>query len=146
MCAVIIWAVNRAAFTEAFASFAQDRLSVAPQLVDHFSISSRRIRPPAATFTLTRQMCDCSALIGARSEPVGDGEICADAWLGWLHDLPARVPHLARLALMRACSPDEGPLIPVHARGIRASDVTENVLRAVGDDSLLTIDYPAQRS
>lgn len=87
-------------------------------------------------------MCDCDSLIGRRNDPPMHEEIDADAWLGWLREMPDHVAHVSRIAVLRAWSPGDDDVVPSHARGVRVGDLTENVLRDIRDDSLLTIDYP----
>lgn len=87
-------------------------------------------------------MCDCDTLVGRRNDPPVDGEISAEAWLTWLRDLPSHVPHVSRIAVMRAWSPEDDVIAPTRARGIRIGELSEDVLRDVRDDNLLTIDYP----
>ncbi len=141
MCATNLWAVNAAAFTPEFQQFTVERLGVEPEITE-MSIASSRVRGSSVLFTLTRNMCDCSTLIGARQEPVGEDEASAEDWLAWLRELPEHVPHLSRLAILRAWNPEEDAVTPARARGIRLKDVTERVLRDMRDNHLLTIDYP----
>lgn len=141
MCATNLWAINAAAFTPDFARFTFDTLGVAPS-PSEMRISSTRVRSSSASFTLTRQMCDCDTLVGRRRDPPADGEISAEAWLTWLGDLPTHVPHVSRIAVMRAWSPEDDALVPSRARGIRIGELSEETLRDVRDDNLLTIDYP----
>lgn len=138
MCATNLWAVNAAAFTPEFQRFTVERIGVEPQLSE-MSIASSRVRGSSVVFTLTRNMCDCSTLIGARQESIGENEASAEDWLAWLRELPEHVPHLSRLAVLRAWSPKEYAITPARTRGIRLKDVTEQLLR---DNHLLTIDYP----
>lgn len=141
MCATNIWAVNAAASTPEFVRFTQERLGVAPEPAP-FRIASSRVRDSSSVFTLTTRMCDCTSLIGAKQDAVPDGEITAEQWLGWLRDMPDHVPHVARLAVLRAWSPEDDVVRPARARDIRIHEATEDILRGVGDDHLLTIDYP----
>lgn len=141
MCATNLWAVNAAAFTPEFQRFTTDRLGIAPARSE-FTIASSRVRGSSVIFTLTARQCDCSALIGLGAEREDREEISAEAWLGWLHDLPEHVSHVSRLAVLRAWSPSGTAVTPEHARGLTVAEVDEQVLRTVGDDHLLTIDYP----
>ena len=141
MCAVNLWVVNAAAFTPEFQSFTADRLGVAPFL-EELRIASGRVRGSSQVFTLTTRMCDCDSLIGRRSEPEHDDEISADSWIGWLRELPDAVPHISRIAVLRAWSPEDDLVSPKRSRGIRIDDLDEAILRGVRDDMLLTIDYP----
>ncbi|WBL17840.1 hypothetical protein [Citricoccus sp. NR2] len=71
-----------------------------------------------------------------------DGEISAQEWLTWLRELPSHVPHVSRIAVMRAWSPEDDVIAPTRARGIRIDELSEDVLRDIRDDNLLTINYP----
>lgn len=141
MCATNLWAINADAFTPEFARFTADTLSVAPTRSE-IRISSSRVRNSSTVFTLIRRMCDCDTLVGRRNDPPVDGEISAEAWLTWLRNLPSHVPHVSRIAVMRAWSPEDDVIAPTRARGIRIGELSEDVLRDVRDDNLLTIDYP----
>ncbi|MFT4156422.1 MAG: hypothetical protein QM630_00610 [Microbacterium sp.] len=141
MCATNLWVINSAAFTPEFTRFTADRLGVAPT-PSAMRISSSRVRNSSIVFTLIRRMCDCDTLVGRRNDPPVDGEISAEAWLTWLRDLPAHVPHVSHIAIMRAWSPEDDVIAPTRARGIQIGELTEDVLRDVRDDNLLTIDYP----
>ena len=142
MCATNLWAVNSAAFTPDFQQFTAERIGVRPEPTD-LRIASSRVRSSSAVFTLTQNMCDCSSLIGRRTDPPAQNEASADAWLGWLRDLPSHIPHLTRIAVLRAWSPESESVVPARARGIRIGDLSEETLRDSRDDWLLTIDYPA---
>lgn len=141
MCATNLWAVNAAAFTPEFRRFTEERTGAAPEPTD-LRISSDRVRRSSAVFTLTRRMCDCDALIGLRNDSLHEGEIGADAWLGWLRELPDHVPHVSRVAVLHAWSPQDDDIVPSRARGIRIGELSEEILRDLRDDALLTIDYP----
>lgn len=141
MCATNLWAVNAAAYTPEFERFTAERVGIAPQLSD-LRIASSRVRGAAVAFTLTARMCDCDSLIGRRNDPAVAGEVTAQAWLGWLRELPEHAPHLTRVAVLRAWSAQDDDVAPSRAKGVQISEVTEDVLRALRDDSLLTIDYP----
>ena len=141
MCATNLWAINAAAVTPEFTRFTADTLGVAPT-PSEMRISSSRVRNSSAVFTLIRRMCDCDALVGRRNDPPIDGEISAEEWLTWLRDLPAHVSHVSRIAVMRTWSPEDDVIAPIRARGIRIGELSEDVLRNVRDDNLLTIDYP----
>lgn len=141
MCATNLWAINAAAFTSEFQRFTEDKLGV-PPLRTTMRITSGRVRGSSAVFTLTRRMCDCDSLIGRRNDAPVHGEIDADAWLGWLREMPDHVTKVSRIAVLRAWSPEDDDVVPSHARGVRVADLTEDVLRDIRDDSLLTIDYP----
>ena len=141
MCATIIWAVNQAAFTDEFRAATTERLGVEPQPTE-FRIASGRVRRSAAHFTLTRNMCDCDGLVGLRDDPLRDDETNAQALLAWIRELPEISPHVARLAILRAWSPQDWDVRPQHARSVTVDEVDEARLRGVLDDSLLTIDYP----
>lgn len=141
MCATNLWAVNAAAFTPAFERFTAEQVGVRPQPSD-LRIASSRVRGSSAVFTLTRRMCDCDSLIGRGGDAGVDGEVTAEAWLTWLRKLPMQVPHLSRLAVLRAWNPQDDDVAPRHAKGMTISKVSEQVLRALDEDSLLTIDYP----
>jgi len=56
--------------------------------------------------------------------------------------MPDHVSNVSRVAVLRAWSPEDDDVVPSHARGVRVGDLTEDVLRDIRDDSLLTIDYP----
>ena len=140
MCATVVWAINHAAYTPAFERFTETQIGVAPQPTEHLIVSSR-VRRSAVSFTLTRNMCDCSSLIGSRSAAPSPSETDAASWLDWLRLLPEHTPFLTRLALLRAWSPAETALIPSHAAGLHRDAVDERVLRGIGDNSLLTIDF-----
>lgn len=141
MCATVIWAVNQAAFTDEFRDATEELLGVAPQPTE-FRIASSRVRRSAAHFALTRRMCDCDGLVGLRERQLEPGETSADALLGWIRDLRAISPHAARLAVLRAWSPEEWEVRPRHASSASVDEVDETLLRRMRDDSLLTIDYP----
>ena len=141
MCATNVWAINAAAFTSEFQRFTEDRLGV-PPVQTTMRIASRRVRGSSVVFTLTRRMCDCDSLIGGRNDAPVHGEIEADAWLGWLRDMPDHVSNVSRVAVLRAWSPGDDDVVPSRARGIGFGELSESVLRDVRDDTLLTIDYP----
>ncbi len=141
MCATNFWTINKAAFTPEFARFTADTLGAGPTQSD-MRISSSRVRRSSIVFTLVRRMCDCDTLVGRRNDPPVDGEITADAWLTWLRELPMHVPHVSRIGVLRAWSPEDDAIAPSRARGIRIGELSEDILRDVRDDSLLTIDYP----
>ena len=141
MCATNLWAVNAAAFTPEFERFTAVQIGVAPQ-VSELRIASSRVRASSVVFTLTQRMCDCDSLIGRGSDGPVDGEVGAEDWLGWLRELPTQVPHVSRLAVLRAWSPQDDDVAPRHAKGATISEVTEQVLRGLKDYALLTIDYP----
>lgn len=143
MCATNIWAVNSAAYTDAFRQFTCDRLGVEPEETD-LRIASGRVRGSAQSFTITPRMCDCQALIGLRKDSLVDGEVQAEDWLGWIRELPTHVPHISRLAVLHAWSPEEDEVRPARARGVSVAAVNEAVLREVRDNVLLTIDYPGK--
>lgn len=140
MCTTIVWAVNAAAFTPGFERFTAERLGIAPQPTE-LRIASDRVRASAVTFTITPNMCDCDSLIGGADGRLATGELTAQAWLGWLRELPDHARHLTRLALLRAWSPAQHAIVPAHTSGVRIGQVDEALLRSVGDDALLTIDY-----
>lgn len=140
MCATNLWAVNGAAFTPDFEAFTAERLGVAPELSE-LRIASDRVRGSSAVFTLTTRMCDCDALVGRGDAAEVAGEVRGEDLLSWIRDLPERVPHVSRLAVLRAWSPESDDVAPVRARGVRATEVDEATLRGLGDDELLTIDY-----
>lgn len=121
MCATNLWAINAAAFTPEFTRFTADALGVAPS-PSEMRISSSRVRNSSTVFTLIRRMCDCDSLVGRRNGQAVDGEISAEAWLTWLRDLPAHVPHVSRIAVMRAWSPVEDVIAPTRAHGIRIGE------------------------
>lgn len=141
MCATNLWAINAAAFTSAFQEFTEDRLGT-PPLQTIMRIASGRVRSSSAVFTLTRRMCDCDSLMGRRNDPPVHGEIDADVWLGWLREMPDHVANVSRIAVLRAWSPEEDDVVPSRARGIRVREFSEDVLRDIRDNNLLTIDYP----
>lgn len=141
MCATNLWAVNAAAFTPEFERFTAEQVGVAPQ-VSELRIASSRVRGSSVVFTLTQRMCDCDSLIGRGSDDPANGEVAAEDWLAWLRELPTQVPHVSRLAVLRAWSPQADDVAPQHAKGVTISEVTEQVLRGLKDNSLLTIDYP----
>ncbi|WP_227000706.1 hypothetical protein [Protaetiibacter intestinalis] len=133
--------MNAAAFTPEFERFTAEQIGVAPQ-VSELRIASSRVRASSVVFTLTQRMCDCDSLIGRGSDDPVDGEIATEDWLTWLRELPTQVPHASRLAVLRAWSPQDDDVAPRHAKAVTISEVTEQVLRGLKDDSLLTIDYP----
>lgn len=141
MCTMLVWTVNRGAWTDDFARFTQRRLGIAPQPSEH-RIASEHVRTSAASFTLERRMCDCDALVGLGERPLEDGETTAEEWLGWLRDLPARAPAVARLAVLRASVPARPALRPADVRVVEVGDVDEVLLRDVADGELLVVDYP----
>ncbi|WFP15751.1 hypothetical protein [Citricoccus muralis] len=141
MCATNLWSINAAAFTPEFTRFTADTLGVAPA-PSEVNISSGRVRNLSTAFTLTRRMCDCDTLVGRRNDSPVDGEISAQEWLTWLRELPSHVPHVSRIAVMRAWSPEDDVIAPTRACGIRIDELSEDVLRDIRDDNLLTIDYP----
>lgn len=141
MCATNLWAVNAAAFTPHFSGFTAERIGIEPTPLD-MHIASSRVRKSSAVFTLTHNMCDCSTLIGCGRDSAAGDETSADAWLGWLRELPDNVPHVSRVAVLRAWSPEEDSVTPERARGIHVRELTEDILRDVRDEMLLTIDYP----
>lgn len=140
MCATNLWAINAAAYTREFRQFTADRISAAPT-PSAVRIASDHVRDSSAVFTLTRRMCDCDTLVGRRNDAPVDGEVTADEWLGWLRDLPAHVAHVSRVAVLRTWNPEGESAVPSRARGIRIDEVSEEVLRDIRDDDLLTIDY-----
>lgn len=144
MCATNVWAIGRAAYTPDFARFTRAQIGATPQLSDYL-IASSRVRQNAVTFTLTRNMCDCSSLVGLRDGAPSASEASAAAWLSWITGLPQQVPFVGRIAVLRAWSPAQSALVPVHAKGVTVDAVDEGILRSLRDDSLLTIDYPAER-
>ena len=141
MCATNLWAINAAAFTSKFQRFTEGRLGM-PPVQTTMRIASGRVRGSSVVFTLTSRMCDCDTLIGRRNEAPVHGEIEADAWLGWLRDMPDHVANVSRVAVLRAWSPGDDDVAPSRARGIGIGDLSESVLRHFRDDTLLTIDYP----
>ncbi|UQN15770.1 hypothetical protein [Gulosibacter sp. ACHW.36C] len=141
MCAINLWAVNAAAFTTEFHRFTTERLSVAP-VAEEMSIGSSRVRSSSRVFTLTTRMCDCDSLIGRRADPALEEEISAERWLGWLRELPNYVPHVSRIAVLRAWNPGNDVITPQRSRGIRIGELDETILRDIRDDTLLTLDYP----
>lgn len=141
MCAINLWAVNAAAFTPDFHRFTAERIGLPPQ-PQRMRIVSDQVRTSAAVFSLSENMCDCSSFIGLRDERPSKDEPAGATWLAWLLDLPDHVPHLSRLAVLRAWSPEEGDVVPEQEHGIRSGQLTEDVLRGIDHDSLLTIDYP----
>ena len=141
MCATNLWAVNAAAYTPEFEPFTAEQIGVAPQ-VSELRITSSRVRGSSVVFTLTQRMCDCDSLIGRGSDDPVDGEVAAEYWLTWLRELPTQVPHVTRLAVLRAWSPQDDDVAPRQAKGVTIGEVTEQVLRGLKDDALLTIDYP----
>lgn len=141
MCSTNLWAVNAAAFTPEFERFTAEQVGVAPQ-VSALRIASGRVRGSSVVFTLTRRMCDCDSLIGRGNGGYVDGEVSAEDWLAWLRELPTQVTHVSRLAVLRAWSPQDDGVAPQRAKGVAISEVTEQVLRGLKDNSLLTIDYP----
>lgn len=141
MCATNLWAVNAAAFTPEFERFTAEQIGFAPQ-VSELRIASSRVRASSIVFTLTQRMCDCDSLIGRDIADPVDGEVAAEDWLTWLRELPTQVPHVSRLAVLRAWSPQDDDVAPRHAKGVTISEATEQVPRGLEDDSVLTIDYP----
>lgn len=145
MCATNLWAVNAAAYTPEFRRFTADRLGTEP-METILRIASSRVRSSSVVFTLTLNMCDCGTFIGSRNHAQGKGEINADSWLGWLRDLPDHIPHLSRIAVLRAWSPEDESVVPARAHGISIDELSEEALRELRDDNLLTIDYPGMGS
>lgn len=141
MCATNLWTINQAGFMPEFVRFTGEVLGVTPAPSD-MRISSSRVRASSIVFTLIRRLCDCDTLVGRRNDPPVDGEISAEAWLTWLRDLPIHVPQVSRIGVMRAWSPEDDVIAPTRARGIQICELSEDVLRDVRDDNLLTIDYP----
>ena len=144
MCATNLWAVNAAAFTEVFQMFTAERLGVEPR-IEALRIDSRQVRGSSQVFTLTLHSCDCGSLIGQQDERPNPHEIGAESWLSWLRDLSEVVPHLSRIAVLRAWNPDAAVVTPLRSRSIRIGELDEAALREVHDDMLLTIDYPRIR-
>lgn len=139
MCWTNLWSINSSAYTDVFRQFTMATLGTAPEPTE-LRINSSRLRPTAVTFTLTVNMCDCDAVIGSR-EPQQPREIEAESWLNWIHGLPAAVPYVSRLAVLHTWSPDDRTT-PTHAKGIQITQADERILRAIGEDSLLTMDAP----
>lgn len=140
MCWMNLWSVNSAAYTKDFIQFTTDTLGTAPEPID-VRIDSTRIRPTSAVFTLTVNMCDCNAVIGSSDSEVC-GEITLEAWLAWIHGMNAAIAYFSRLAVLHTWSADDSTVTPAHAKGIQIDQVTEQVLRSIGEDSLLTMDAP----
>ena len=142
VCATVLWIVNSAAWTPAFEAFTQQCLDVAPERIP-VVVRSGRVRADAPVFSLTRNMCDCDCLVGLGDGHVKDGEVPAEAWLRWLRDLPAHVDHVRRLAVARSWEVADGQAWePVRARGVRIGEVSEDLLRRLPAETLVTIDYP----
>jgi hypothetical protein len=142
MCATLVWAVNAAADVDDVWHLTRTVLGVEPRPTA-YRIDSPEVRPTARHFTVARHQCDCRALVGAGDDPPGPGEVPADSWLGWVRALPTAAPHLTRLSVLRAWSPDDAAAeAPVSMRRVPVADVDEATLRGVGDDALLVIDYP----
>lgn len=141
MCATVIWAVNRAAFTLDFEEFTSSCLGVAPAR-SSLGIAADEVRPSAVTFSLTVNGCDCGGLIGrGNAGPLDPGEVSAERFLRWLTSLPDAVEHVTTLAVARAWSP-AGDLVPETILRVPIQAVDETALRHVGDESLLVISYP----
>lgn len=141
MCATVVWAIDHRAFTAQFQKHTRTALGVEPQATD-YRIASKRTRLGATHFTLTRRVCDCDGLVGLRSRDLHDEETSAAAVLGWIQGLAGAVPGVTRLSFLRAWSPETLAVKPRRAAGIRVDEVDEALLRQVGDDALVTIDYP----
>lgn len=140
MCATNIWAVNQAAYTDAFVAATTARLGVAPR-ESAVGIESSHIRPSHRLFTLVRNQCDCRAAIGLGDGAEAQDEIALASILSWIHDLPTISPHISRLAVVRAWSPDGARATPTHTRTTTAPEVDEATLRTVRDNELLVVDY-----
>ncbi len=140
MCATIVWGINSGAFTDDFTEWTHALLATTPERSE-YRIKSSRVRRSTVTFTLTRNGCDCRALVGAKASNVGPDEIGADALLQWIRDFPQIATHTTRLSMLRAWSPASLELVPARARGIVVGAVDEQILRDLGDNALLTIDY-----
>ena len=142
VCATVLWIVNSAAWTPAFEAFTQQCLDVAPERIP-VVVRSGRVRADAPVFSLTRNMCDCDCLVGLGDGRVKESEASAEAWLRWLHGLPSHVEHLRRLAVARSWEvAADQPWTPGRARGVGIGDVTEDLLRKLPEETLVTIDYP----
>lgn len=142
MCATVLWVLNASAYTGGFERFTAERIGVAPGR-SSLVVRSSLIRPSAVAFTLTRRMCDCGCLIGLRGLKVTGAQVQPAAWLGWLRDLPAQVPHVTRLAVLRAWN---GSVLLDRARSVTISAVDEALLRSIENQFLLTIDYELELS
>ena len=140
MCATNIWAVNAAAYTPDFERFTTESVGVAPRTTN-YRIASDRVRPSAVTFTLTRNMCDCASLIGLRDSRERADETSANAWLGWMRELPAIAPHVSRLAVFRAWSAEDDHIAPDRTTAVSIDELDEPLLRSLDDNALLTVDY-----
>lgn len=141
MCAIAIWAVNTSAFTDEFRSRTELRLGVAPRPTE-YRIVSHEVRPTAKHFTLTRNACDCDGLVGLGARQLRLDETSAESLTQWIATLPETAPHLSRLVVLRAWSPTERAISPARVRSALVGDVDQPLLRSIGDDTLLTIDYP----
>lgn len=139
MCKQLLWAVDGGAYTPAFTAWAEAALGVAPERVDG-RIESKRVPRSAAHFLLTRAVCDCEQLIGARDADVPPHETQAEAWLAWIAGMPTHVPQVRRLAVLHALDAFE----PTRASGVAAADVDEARLRGLREGALLTIDFAAR--
>lgn len=124
-----------------FVRFTADTLGVDPS-DSNFRISSSSVRKTAVFFTLAARMCDCASFIGlGNARPVA-GEISAEAWLTWLHDIPTHSPFATRIGVMRTWNPSEDVVVPAHERNILINEITEQTLRDAREDDFLMIDYP----
>lgn len=141
VCATNLWAVNAAAWGPDLDAWTTSTLGTPPQRSE-LRIGSSRVRGSSVVFTLTRNMCDCDALVGLRDRVADPQEIAPEAWLAWLHEMPEHVPHVARVAVLHTWSPQDDVVTPHHARGVHIGQVDEALLRGVPDDGLVTIDYP----
>ena len=142
MCAINIWAVNAAALTPRFEAFTERSLGVAPQ-PSTARIVSDLVRPSAAVFTLERRMCDCYSLLGRGSAAEHEGEVSAEQWLSWIRGMPAQVPHLGALAVLRAWAPQSDRARPSTERCVSSGEVDEALLRGVEIGALLVIELAA---
>lgn len=141
MCSINLWAVNTAAFTPKFQQFTTEQIGVAPT-IHEVRILSPHIRPSSKVFTLDLQMCDCDSPIGRGIEGQPADKAGTEDWLGWLRELPDYAPHLNRISVLRAWSPDYVTSTPESTQSIGITEVDEAVLRDIDDEMLLTIDYP----
>lgn len=143
MCNFVLWAVNAHAFDQDFVDATARQLGVAPE-PSELRLKSSRVRANARYFTLTPNMCNCGSLVGLGDTADPTDGIETPALLSWLARMPDVAPRITRLALYSAWSPEDDPITPARAKGIKAAQLDEPLLRRLPEDLLLTIDYPAR--
>lgn len=63
MCAIVVWLVNSSVFGDEFLRFTEQHLDTVPEPAD-LRVKHASVRENTVAFTLIRNMCDCSAVIG----------------------------------------------------------------------------------